>query len=438
MHLPRLLVTAAASLALACGSLTVSSLGVASATTSRGVEIPKFYDPPARVSGQPGSVLRAKPLPLSPELPGLFPGKAQRMMYVSRDSSGDKTAVTGAFIRSTATWSGPGRRPLVAFAVGTMGQGDQCAPSYGLEHPLVVGIAEGQSTTSLNYEMLAMSQLLSQGYNIALTDYIGLGTTDRVHTYVNRVDEGRAMLDAARAARHFGIPAKAPVGLWGYSQGGGAAASAAELQPSYAPDVNVRGAFAGAPPANLVDVLEGIDGNIISGVVGFALNGFMASYPKLRPIVEENVNEEGAAKLGSLSTACIGDAIAEAGFAQTSSWTKSGESLAAVIARHPAAQRVVDRQRIGNREPGAPVLVTSDRGDNTVPYAQVEQLARDWCDMGATVDFRPVGAPGAGDKASLHHIAGMVESLPGAMAWMADRFAEKPAVSTCDALEQSS
>lgn len=435
--MPRLVVTVAASLALACGSLTAPSVATASADTSRGVEIPKFYDPPSDVTGKPGSVLRAKPLPLSPALPGLFPGTAKRMMYVSRDSSGDKTAVTGAIIKSTTTWSGTGPRPLVAFAVGTMGQGDQCAPSYGLEHPLVVGLAEGQSTLSLNYEMLAMSQLLSQGYNIALTDYIGLGTTDRVHTYVNRVDEGRAVLDAARAARHFGIPAKAPVGVWGYSQGGGAAASAAELQPHYAPDVNLRGAFAGAPPADLVGVLQGIDGNIISGVVGFALNGFMASYPKLRTIVEKNVNKKGAAKLRSLATACIGDAVAEAGFAQTSSWTKTGESLGEIIARHPVAQRVIDRQRIGNRKPAAPVLVTSDLGDNTVPYPQVEQLARDWCAKGATVDFRALGAPGAGDKMALHHVAGMLESLPGAMAWMADRFAKKPPVSTCDAFEQS-
>ncbi len=39
--------------------------------------------------------------------------------------------------------------------------------------------------------------------------------------------------------------------FWGYSQGGGAAASAAELASSYAPDLNVVGTYAGAPPADL-------------------------------------------------------------------------------------------------------------------------------------------------------------------------------------------
>jgi predicted esterase len=42
-----------------------------------------------------------------------------------------------------------------------------------------------------------------------------------------------------------------PLAFWGYSQGGGAAASAAELASSYAPELDVVGSYAGAPPADL-------------------------------------------------------------------------------------------------------------------------------------------------------------------------------------------
>ncbi len=131
-----------------------------------------------------------------------------------------------------------GRRaaPLVVVAPGTMGQGDQCAASMGLEHPLRISAR----TVSVGYENLAIYRLLARGVAVVVTDYVGLGTTDRLHTYVNRVDEAHAVLDAARAARALeqaSVTTESPVGLYGYSQGGGAVAAAAELQPSYAPDV---------------------------------------------------------------------------------------------------------------------------------------------------------------------------------------------------------
>lgn len=426
----RLLLIAGTAVAAILIAVPPAAGGSASETVAR-AELPDFYDPPARVNGKVGTVLRSEPLPLSPLLPAVLPGTAQRMMYVTRDSRGTKTAVSGAVIESKRAWRGEGDRPVIGFAVGTMGQGDQCSPSFGLENPLVVGIGTDEFTVSLNYEILAMGRLLARGFDIALTDYVGLGTSGRVHTYVNRVDEGRALLDAVRASRSLGIDRSARVGLWGYSQGGGATAAAAELQPTYARGMDLVGTFSGAPPADLSEVLTGIDGNIISGVVGFALNGFMQSYPELGPVVRENLNEEGAAVLDRLSRACIGDAILEAGFAQTSSWTVSGESLSDIIAAHPVAQAVIEEQRIGRGRPTSPVLVTSDRGDNTVPHGQVVQLAKDWCAQGVVVDFRPLGLPGAGDPAALNHVSGLVQSLPGALAWMEERFTGAEAVPDC-------
>ena len=58
-----------------------------------------------------------------------------------------------------------------------------------------------------------------------------------MHTYVNRLSEGHAMPDGARAAMQLpdtSLDHHGPVAFWGYSQGGGAAASAAELAASYA------------------------------------------------------------------------------------------------------------------------------------------------------------------------------------------------------------
>ncbi|WP_284522663.1 lipase family protein [Corynebacterium aquatimens] len=94
-------------------------------------------------------------------------------------------------------------------------------------------------------------ELNKSGYRVVVIDYIGLGS-EGTHTYLNRVEQGHALIDAARATAKPGEK----VGFWGYSQGGGAAAAAAELVADYAPELNVVGTFAGAPPADPIAVLE--------------------------------------------------------------------------------------------------------------------------------------------------------------------------------------
>lgn len=86
-------------------------------------------------------------------------------------------------------------------------------------------------------QTLDLSALLARGFSVVVTDYQGIGTPGG-HAYLQPVPESHAVLDAARAAIRLGVTApNAPVGIWGYSQGGGAAAAAAEQARSYAPDL---------------------------------------------------------------------------------------------------------------------------------------------------------------------------------------------------------
>src|SRR5690606_21923337 len=132
-----------------------------------------------------------------------------------------------------------------------MGQGDQCSPSMGLEAPIRLDLEN--ENMSAGYEILSVYRLLSKGVSVMLTDYVGLGATDRVHTYMNRLDQGHVVNDAARAALNLpgtSLTKDSKIGFYGYSQGGGATGAAAELQPSYAPELNLAGAYVGAPPAD--------------------------------------------------------------------------------------------------------------------------------------------------------------------------------------------
>ncbi|MEU1039137.1 lipase family protein [Streptomyces sp. NPDC005551] len=424
----------AATACLGVPALPASAATGTESVVSRGVTIPAFYDPPAQLPAANGTLIRQEPLPLGLSLPGLdgrpLPGTATRLMYKSTDSNGQPVAVTGAYIEPSAAWKGGGPRPLVALASGTMGQGDQCAPSMALQYPLTL---RGE-TVSIAYEDLAIYKLLSTGAAVVVTDYVGLGATDRLHTYVNRLDQGHALLDAARAAHTVpgaSITPDSRVGLYGYSQGGGASAAAAELQSLYAPDVKIAGTYAGAPPADLTATMKGIDGSALAGALGWSINGFAQSDPDLRAVVEANINATGRAALKDLSTMCVGDAIFGYGFARSTKWTTGGTSIADVIAAEPKAQAALDKQRIGTLRPTGPVRVATGTQDDIVPHAQARQLAVDWCRKGGNVTYDAVDLPNLGDKLITNHLVPLITDQGDAVSWLTDRLAGKPVTSNC-------
>jgi dienelactone hydrolase len=431
------LVAASVAAAACLGALAVPASATSAGpepVVSRGVTVPAFYDPPARLPSADGSLVRTEPLPLGLSLPGLdgrrIPGTATRLMYKSTDAGGGPVAVTGAYIEPSAAWKGDGPRPLVALASGTMGQGDQCAPSLSLQHPLTIG----EGTVSLGYDNIAVYRFLAAGAAVVVTDYAGLGATDRLHTYVNRVDEGHALLDAARAARSVNgasITSASRVGLYGYSQGGGASASAAELQPSYAPDVNLAGTYAGAPPADLTEVMKGIDGSALAGALAWSINGFAQSDPSLEAVVDANTNEAGKAALKDASTMCVGDAILGHGFTNSKKWTANGKPIADVIAAEPKLRAVLAQQRIGNLKPAAPVRLATGVQDDIVGHEQARQLAVDWCRKGANVTYEAVRLPDLGDKILTNHLAPYLADQGSAISWMTDRLSGRKAASNC-------
>ncbi|GAA4974499.1 lipase family protein [Actinoplanes utahensis] len=408
----------------------------AQAATSRGVTIPAFYTPPAALPDANGTLIRTERLPLALSLPGItgtLPATATRIMYKSTDSNGGPVAVTGAYLEPAARWWGPGPRPLVVLAPGTMGQGDQCSTSLALQRGLIVGLEKNQTTVSIGYEVLAIYRLLARGIAVVQTDYPGLGTTDRLHTYVNRVDGGHAVLDAARAALALpkkSITASSAVGFYGYSQGGGAVAAAAELQPSYAPDVRLTATYAGAPPADLTEVMAAIDGSELVGALGWSVNGFFQSDPELRPLAERYLSAAGKAALADLSTACVGDAIFGYANKRSTGWTTSGQPLASLVEAEPRFRAFLDAQTIGTRKPAGVVRVATGVNDDLVPHAQARALATDWCGLGGHVVYAPVSLPKTGSPL-LNHFGPLLSDQGAAVDWLRDRLAGRPASADC-------
>ncbi|AZG47387.1 lipase family protein [Gordonia insulae] len=382
-----------------------------------------FYTPPSTFAAQPGSIIKSEPSPLLLQIPGVanqWPGTAKRLMYTSSYQDGKPAATTGTVIEPTAPWRGKGSRPTVVVGPGTIGQADQCAASRLMAFPMSVDITK--PSVAVNYTAPEMYYLLTNGVRVFVADYIGMGTPG-IHTYVNRRETGYAMLDGARAAlRSSGAPADAPVGFAGYSQGGGAAASAAELAQTYAPDLNVRATYAGAPPADLSKVIDAIDGTTIAGAIGFAINGLTARYPVVQKVVQTETNAAGKAALRKISQQCIGDIILSFAFQNTRNWTRTGESLSAVINRHPEVQEVVAEQRIGHLKPNAPVFLEGGLHDDVIPYGQVAQLATDWRAQGADVRFVTNPTPPILTKTIVNHVVPMLATLLPGMEFLLAEF----------------
>ena len=407
-------------------------IGVVVAASPAASADPEFYQPPPALPGQAGELIRTEPLPLVWQL-GNVPSAATRIMYRSNDTHDSANAVTGVFFDPALPWTGPGPRPLVSMAAGTQGQGDKCAPSRTIGTVLQF---TPPSDVIVSYEAVFVGALLSRGIAVVLTDLDGLGTPG-THTYVNRAASAHAVLDAARAAKRLpgtGITPDGPVAFWGYSQGGGASAAAVELAPEYAPELDVRGAFAGAPPADLAATLDRIDGASLSGAVGYTLNGMAQSYPEVRPMIDAELNERGRQLLADVQDQCVGETRLQYGFQRSESFTRTGEPLSTVLARYPIAAELFAEQRIGNRTPTAPVLIQASVNDDTVPYDQVRQLAKDWCGKGAVVQLSdntvPPISPGTGLNHALPYPLGIGESLT----WVSDRFAGVPAPNSCGTL----
>ncbi|WP_446222293.1 lipase family protein [Nocardia sp. IBHARD005] len=403
-----------------------------------------FYLPPAPLpAGAPGQILRSEPFTLALAVPGQdgqVPANATRIMYLSADTHGTPAAVTGTYLEPTLPWNGPGPRPLVAVAPGTQGQGDQCAPSKGFAElihyrfPLDVWVS---------YEMTTAYSLLARGMAVVMTDYHGLGTP-AVHDYVNRAAEAHAVLDSIRAAESLtGITR--PSAIFGYSQGGGAAAAAAELQGDYAPELDVRGTYTGAPPADLRAVMlsapaingivPGVIGGFASGLLGYVLNGIVANDPEMAPIVDAATNPAGKQMMAELATTCIAEAVIRTMLRPVTWYTAGGRTPAEIIDSSPELTAIVDQQRIGRRKPAAPVLIAGGTNDDVLTYPQVRQLAVDWCAQGAKVQFEPtVWLPPLFPSTAIGHL---VEFLPATVAahdWLTQRLAGTPAPSNCAAL----
>ena len=378
---------------------TVAQMMLVSPPRRRDPQVEGFYIPPDPLpAGEPGDMIRCEQVDAY-LLPGLrLRARAWRILYRSTTATGEPTAVSGTLLVPRGRRRGP--LPLIGYAIGTHGIGDAAAPSRLL--------ARG-----LDWEAGMMAMALARGWAVAITDYQGLGTPGD-HTYMVGRALGANVLDSMRAARALHpeeLPEDGPAAIIGYSEGGAAAAWAAQLQPTYAPDVELAGVVAGAAAADVETAGPSLDGTFFSFFIAYGGIGYAAAYPELE--LDPYLTPMAAEGIEALrQSSVIQAALRGPRFIRASDLTQPN------VLEMPQWRKRLRENRLGRIAPDVPVLLHHARRDQIVSFRQSENLRDDWTQLGADVRLYVT-------RGGLDHISGAIAGTPVALDWLARRLGRR-------------
>jgi acetyl esterase/lipase len=378
----------AASLA-ACGG--GGGGGSAAPSTTGGVSLTFYRPATVLASGAPGDVLSKEPIALAPDLHGT----GWKVTYVSTTPAGDRVPVSGVLIQPL-TPAPAGGYPVVVWTHGTTGLGDECAPS---------------GYTPFNISGAAT--LLDAGDVIAAPDYEGLGIPEEIHPYLVGEAEGHNALDAARAAQVVG-GGKVTV-TWGWSQGGHASLFARQLQKTYAPELDFRGAVAQAPVTDVGTFL--LPGRTSPEVFPFTAEAILAwSEVYQETDLTDLVVVADAEKARLAQQACTGDIV--------DNTTRPLDEIFRADPQNSSTWK--EAVRVNSVEVGdsiAPVLLTHGDADTTVPISGTLALHDELCARHVPTQLI---RQTTGDHGTAYYL-----TLNDVDTWISDRIAEAAPPSDC-------
>ena len=222
-----------------------------------------FYRPPdGWQETAPGTLLRKERVQGIPA-----GGTGWRVLYRSERSDGSPS-VSGGLVFVPPGEAAAGGRPVVAWAHGTVGLGEACAPSR---------------TPDVTKDVPGLAFFLRSGWIVTATDYSGLGTRGTLEYLVGQA-EARDVLNSVRTAQSIpDADASERVALWGHSQGGHSVLWTAALAEQLAPKLDIVATGAAAPAAQLEILFTKQWDSVIGSLIGSEV---LVSWPPLYPGVE--------------------------------------------------------------------------------------------------------------------------------------------------------
>ena len=380
-----IMVASALLVSVGCGSDASPDISVTDTATTT--------TPQVVSSAQRGVVFASEPFTSTAEV-AASGASATKILYGSTSGiDGRETQVSGTVFTPAGT-PPEGGWPIVSIGHGTTGISDDCAPSAS---PTLFG------TIGL----------------VAVSDFEGLGTPDP-HPYLQPDTAAFNVIDAVRAARNVVPDTSTRWATLGLSQGGQASWAAAEEADSYGDGLEFVGAANLSPAADISPIISS-DSEVNLSLpqqllLPYVLEGLSLTHPDLertdyvRGAFEQNYD---------LLTSCL--------------TSRATEKLGLVGKVTPADTRPAtaeDADRIHvwlsdvalpRQRASGPMYVVVGTNDNLIRPEWTEAAVERACADGDVIEFQARPGEGHADGAA----------VPGAVAWVKDRFAGVPAPNTC-------
>lgn len=401
----RVVLIAFLAILLALGVVGVANvLGQRAAAQNLQTSLDPFYTPPDPLPQEPGTVIRVEPLTFDDTQLSVQGGTAYRMLYVSQRPDGT-AAASGAMVFVPDTPAPEGGRKVVAWAHGTVGMGDPCAPSRN---------------PSGTQDMAGwLEQMMALGWVVVGTDYVGLGTPG-VELYLVAQAEAKDVVNSVRAVREW-EPAEAGTtyAVFGHSQGGHSALWTGHLGPELAPELELVGVAAAAPAAELPLIVEAQWNTAAGWAIGPESTVAWTAINPTLPI-EGVLTGAGQDNTERLAQECITAAALE-GLVRDG---LGGLYYQSNPLESPAWASVVNEQTPPPMPADMPVLVAQGTTDDVVLASPNAKLQRTWCDAGSTLTMLWMGEIG--------HLAAAKTAGPQVVTWLSERFDGATAKPDCD------
>ena len=394
----------------ACCAVGASWLGLAGPALA--VDKPSadpFYSyNSAAISGvSPGTVLRSRAVSV-PTL-GVLPDSvvpATQALYRTQNQLGQPTASVATIIPPPA--SGPTK--LLSYQTFYDGLDDSCRPSFTLQGGV-------PSTNTGNADNNLLLGFVRDGYTVVSSDYEG-----PADHYTAGRESGYGTLDGIRAAESkLSLPATTSVGLVGYSGGSIASEWASELEPSYAPQLEIAGVAEGGIPVHYADMFAYINGSSgYAGVIPALILGLVRAYG-LDPA--KYFNDTGQQIVDQVAKGCLvpnaypGLRFEDMLRPEYRDWKQVPELV-----------KVFNDAIMGTAgTPSGPLLMavgSSDAiGDGVMPAGDVTGLSHTYCERGISVQLHIY--------AGSDHVASLAKFDSDARQFMQQRYAGQTPANGC-------
>jgi hypothetical protein len=360
------------------------------------------------------------------------PIKAVQLLYRSTGQRGQATTNVTSILKPPVALGTP---RLVSYQSFYDSLNPDDEPSYQIAGG---GLSIGGAIPQL--ESGLVSPLLLAGYTIAVPDTEGQAADFAAgpeYSY-NTLDGLRA---AINARSQTGVSASSKIGMIGYSGGAIATEWAAELAPSYAPDIddNIIGSAMGGVLVDPAHNLHYVDGTPIwAGVMPMAIVGVARAFNiNLLPYL----SAKGLEVYNAMQKASITNVL---GQYPGLTWAQMAKPEYATPESVPEYVHAANQLIMGTA-PGAPhhplfigqgangILegTPGDRpgigkGDGVMIAGDVRTLARQYCSAGVKVQYNQY------DLTS--HVTSAIPWLGEAVPWLTARFAGLPAPQNCSSI----